>query len=145
MSAVRVISLKLVSLNLILNFAYLGLRVYATARRLDSMSDLVRVGIHTFTLDVCDEKSIEKALEWVSGHTGGSLDILVNNASVFFMCHFQKRILMTSLLEGKVLHSHLTVHTRNPLSFPFQHVLFRQQTTRPNKSGKFSTLMYSEL
>jgi len=57
-----------------------GLRVFATARRLESMPELVKLGIHTFELDVCEDESIKKALEWVSGQTGGSLDVLVNNA-----------------------------------------------------------------
>lgn len=69
----------------------IGLRVFTTARRPVSMSDLVRMGIHTFELDVCEEESIKKALEWVSGHTGGSLDILVNNALVFFILHYSDR------------------------------------------------------
>lgn len=62
-----------------------ALRVFATARRLESMEELVGLGIKTYVLDVCDEENVKGVFEWVSGQTGGSLDILVNNALV---CEF---------------------------------------------------------
>jgi Short-chain dehydrogenases of various substrate specificities len=56
-----------------------GLRVFATARRLESLAELARAGIRTLPLDVNDDAAIAAALEVVRVEAGG-LDMLVNNA-----------------------------------------------------------------
>ncbi len=56
-----------------------GLRVFATARRPDSLAPLAGEGIATLALDVNDPASIAAALAQV-GERAGRLDILVNNA-----------------------------------------------------------------
>ncbi len=56
-----------------------GLRVFATARRLDSLDDLAGRGIDVLALDVTDEASMRDAVvavEAAAGHVG----VLVNNA-----------------------------------------------------------------
>ncbi|KAJ3766102.1 hypothetical protein FB446DRAFT_414477 [Lentinula raphanica] len=57
-----------------------GARVFATARRLESMRALEELGITTFELDVTSIESIRKVHDQVSQLTGGRLDILINNA-----------------------------------------------------------------
>jgi len=61
-----------------------GLRVLATARKIDAMQALTTLGIETFELDVTDSKSIDSALIRVSEMTNGKLDILVNNAGITY-------------------------------------------------------------
>ncbi|KAI0316906.1 NAD-P-binding protein [Amylostereum chailletii] len=60
-----------------------GLSVIATARRLESMEDLSRLGIITMALDVTDISAIREVRDNVAALTGGRLDILVNNACVY--------------------------------------------------------------
>ena len=62
-----------------LAFAKAGHRVYATARRLDTLADLERAGIHTCALDVTDAESIARTAAHVA-EDAGRIDILVNNA-----------------------------------------------------------------
>lgn len=57
-----------------------GLRVIATARRLESMSELAAVGIITLVLDVCDPIAVQAMKTTVEEMTGGELHIIVNNA-----------------------------------------------------------------
>lgn len=57
-----------------------GDRVFATARNPAKMSSLKALGIETLSLDVLSEDSIKACVEQVSSLTGGSLDMLVNNA-----------------------------------------------------------------
>ncbi|KAJ3993544.1 NAD-P-binding protein [Lentinula boryana] len=56
-------------------------RVFATARRLESMSELQKLGITTLKLDVTRIESICEVRDQVNLMTGGALDILVNNAT----------------------------------------------------------------
>lgn len=56
------------------------MRTIATARRLEAMSNLTAAGITTIILDVADLGSVERAKDEVVKLTGGTLDILVNNA-----------------------------------------------------------------
>jgi 1-acylglycerone phosphate reductase len=58
----------------------LGLRVFATARRLDSMKELSDLGMTTIALDVTDISAIRRVRDEVAASTGGKLDILFNNA-----------------------------------------------------------------
>jgi 1-acylglycerone phosphate reductase len=57
-----------------------GLRVFATARSKDKISDLHELGIETLSLEVNDPESVERCKGELSVLTGGSLDYLVNNA-----------------------------------------------------------------
>ena len=59
-----------------------GYRVFATARKLDAMSSLAAVGIECLTMDVTDSASLKKVAEEISQRTGGTLDVLVNNAGL---------------------------------------------------------------
>jgi NAD(P)-dependent dehydrogenase (short-subunit alcohol dehydrogenase family) len=57
--------------------------VFATARRLESMSQLVaRAAVRPLQLDVTDEASVRAAVGAVARETGGRIDVLVNNAGV---------------------------------------------------------------
>ncbi|KAJ7641532.1 NAD-P-binding protein [Roridomyces roridus] len=65
---------------LAIEFRTKGFRVFATARRLESMQDLSARGIEIYKLDVTDFDAIRKMREEISTKTGGTLDVLVNNA-----------------------------------------------------------------
>ena len=56
-----------------------GLRVYATARRAETLADLAARGIATLPLDVTDETSITEAVAAVEAHAG-AVGTLINNA-----------------------------------------------------------------
>ena len=56
-----------------------GWRVYATARRPDSIQDLATRGCRTLALDVCDETSMRSAVETVE-RAEGAIGVLINNA-----------------------------------------------------------------
>lgn len=60
-------------------FAAKNCRVFATARRLESMEDLAALGIDTVRLDVTSTTSIQEAVSAVIAKAG-RIDILVNNA-----------------------------------------------------------------
>ena len=62
-----------------LHLAELGYTVYAGARRLERMSDLVDRGIRTRTVDVTDDASMTALVEAIIAETG-RIDVLVNNA-----------------------------------------------------------------
>lgn len=57
-----------------------GHRVFATARKVDSMTGLQEVGIECLAMDVTDTESLKAVKEQIEEKTGGTLDILVNNA-----------------------------------------------------------------
>jgi NAD(P)-dependent dehydrogenase (short-subunit alcohol dehydrogenase family) len=61
-------------------FVQNGFRVFATARSLSRIQHLEAEGIDILELNVLDSSSLEKTAETVSGLTGGTLDILINNA-----------------------------------------------------------------
>lgn len=56
-----------------------GHRVYATARRLDSIADLEAQGCRVLPLDVCDEASMTAAVRHIEA-AEGAVGALVNNA-----------------------------------------------------------------
>jgi NAD(P)-dependent dehydrogenase (short-subunit alcohol dehydrogenase family) len=56
-----------------------GLVVYATARRLDTLTGLAGEGIEVLELDVTDESSMAAAVEKIKSERG-QVDVLVNNA-----------------------------------------------------------------
>jgi len=60
-------------------FTERGHRVYATARRAETLAGLEAEGIRGLTLDVNDDSSIAAVLDTVS-REAGQLDLLVNNA-----------------------------------------------------------------
>lgn len=57
-----------------------GLRVFATARNADKLAGLHALGLETFALDVTSDDSVKSAADKVAQLTGGTLDILFNNA-----------------------------------------------------------------
>jgi NADP-dependent 3-hydroxy acid dehydrogenase YdfG len=56
-----------------------GWKVYATARRPESIEDLAAKGCHTLALDVTDEASMQAAVDAVT-ESEGAVGVLVNNA-----------------------------------------------------------------
>ena len=56
-----------------------GNRVYATARRPETLAPLAEMGLQTLALDVNDDDSIAAAMAVVESE-GGQLDMLINNA-----------------------------------------------------------------
>ncbi|RYP37775.1 hypothetical protein DL767_002790 [Monosporascus sp. MG133] len=69
---------------LALAFAAQGLRVFSTARSLESMTNLQENGIETLTLDVTSPESIASLKDEITKRTGGKLDILFNNAGAMY-------------------------------------------------------------
>lgn len=57
-----------------------GLRVFATARKAESISALEDQGIETLSLEVSNPTSINALKDEIQSRTDGKLDILVNNA-----------------------------------------------------------------
>ncbi|KAF8518187.1 NAD(P)-binding protein [Gautieria morchelliformis] len=64
-----------------------GLRVFATARRLSAMEDLRELDIECLQLDVTKNDNIKQIRDEITELTGGTLDILVNNAYVLVTCY----------------------------------------------------------
>jgi NAD(P)-dependent dehydrogenase (short-subunit alcohol dehydrogenase family) len=62
-----------------LRLAQDGWKVYATARRPESIADLAEQGCQTLALDVTDEASMSAAVDAV-GQAEGAVGVLVNNA-----------------------------------------------------------------
>jgi NAD(P)-dependent dehydrogenase (short-subunit alcohol dehydrogenase family) len=62
-----------------LRLARSGWTVYASARRLESISDLADAGCHTLALDVTDEDSMRAAVDAVE-QAQGAVGVLINNA-----------------------------------------------------------------
>jgi NAD(P)-dependent dehydrogenase (short-subunit alcohol dehydrogenase family) len=56
-----------------------GWTVYATARRLESIEDLAAHGCRVLRIDVCDERSMQRAVEIVEAEER-AVGVLVNNA-----------------------------------------------------------------
>lgn len=65
-----------------LEFAAKGFRVFATARSTKSLASLEAKGIDILTLDVTQPESISLLKTEISKRTGGTLDILFNNAGM---------------------------------------------------------------
>lgn len=66
-------------------FARRGCHVYATARKVESMSALESIDTITrLQLDVTSLESITKCKSYVESSTGGRLDVLVNNAGISY-------------------------------------------------------------
>ncbi|KAK6075940.1 oxidoreductase [Seiridium cupressi] len=76
-----------------------GLRVLATARNLTKVQHLRDAGLEVIQLDVADQESVRRAVESVSRLTGGTLNILVNNAGG----GYQMPLLDTDLDEARKL------------------------------------------
>lgn len=57
-----------------------GLRVFASARRTETIADLADLGIETVSLEVDKPERVRELRREIEELTGGKLDILVNNA-----------------------------------------------------------------
>lgn len=57
-----------------------GFRVFATARKTESIANLAALGIETLALEATSSESIEALKAEIVSRTGGKLDFLVNNA-----------------------------------------------------------------
>lgn len=69
--------------ELVRSFHKSGLIVFATARKLSSLSSFSNhTNIHLLALDVTSEASVQAVFEQVKAKTGGGLDYLVNNAGI---------------------------------------------------------------
>lgn len=66
---------KSIAIKLINN----GYKVYASARKLESIENLKQLGCHTISLDVTKENSMQEAVGKIY-QNGDSIDILINNA-----------------------------------------------------------------
>ncbi|OSD03376.1 NAD-P-binding protein [Trametes coccinea BRFM310] len=62
-------------------FASRGCTVYATARRLEAMEGFSQPNIHTLSLDVTSDESVQKAVETIIEREG-RIDVLINNAGL---------------------------------------------------------------
>jgi NAD(P)-dependent dehydrogenase (short-subunit alcohol dehydrogenase family) len=56
-----------------------GHRVWATARKVDTLKDLESAGCKALALDVCDEDSMKRAVDTIQKESG-PISVLVNNA-----------------------------------------------------------------
>ncbi|KAJ9148542.1 NADPH-dependent 1-acyldihydroxyacetone phosphate reductase [Pleurostoma richardsiae] len=72
--------------QLALAFAARGVTVLATARRIESLNDLVSTyeNIEAFELELGDLQSIDQLRDAIVQRTGGRLDFLVNNAGTHY-------------------------------------------------------------
>ena len=61
-----------------------GHRVFATARNPSKLVETKAAGIETLTLDVLSDDSIKQCVGKVCQLTGGSLDMLVDNAGATY-------------------------------------------------------------
>jgi 1-acylglycerone phosphate reductase len=59
-----------------------GVRVFATARNLEKIEHLKKLGLDVLQLDVTSTESIRQAVAAVERETNGKLDFLVNNAGM---------------------------------------------------------------
>jgi len=83
------------------NFHQRGFYVFATARNPSKTADLAELSdIEILELDVTVPKTIAQCKEIVAKRTGGSLDVLVNNAGV----EFNSPLLDTDVAEAKKLY-----------------------------------------
>ncbi|EPY51947.1 1-acyldihydroxyacetone phosphate reductase [Schizosaccharomyces cryophilus OY26] len=65
---------------LAIEFHKQGYKVFATSRRLESMSNLIDMGIQIVQMDVTDDTSVSEAEKVIRNETGGKLHYLINNA-----------------------------------------------------------------
>lgn len=69
------------------SFQERNLQVFATARSLSKMSHLSKLpNVILLTLDVTSPSDITTAVEYVKSKTAGSLDYIVNNSGVSYIC-----------------------------------------------------------
>ena len=83
------------------NFHQRGFYVFATARNPSKAADLAELSdIEILELDVTVPKTITQCKEIIAKRTGGSLNVLVNNAGV----EFNSPLLDTDVAEAKMLY-----------------------------------------
>ena len=57
-----------------------GYRVFASSRKQEDVEKLTAEGFETYLIDVLDDAQIDAALADILHKTGGTLDVLFNNA-----------------------------------------------------------------
>lgn len=67
------------------------MRVFATARSIKSLSQLEEKGIEVLPLDVTSAESIAELKAEITRRTGGTLDMLFNNAGTSMLFSFLQR------------------------------------------------------
>lgn len=70
-----------IGLDAALKLDTMGFKVFATARKDKDVEILRELGLNAKRLDLTDESSINNAVKWVLGETGGRLDALFNNGA----------------------------------------------------------------
>ncbi|XDG10124.1 hypothetical protein ABKA04_009739 [Annulohypoxylon sp. FPYF3050] len=65
-----------------------GCQVFATARNVNKMESLSKLGVQTLELDVNSDASIAAAVAAVKKDADGKLDILINNAGISYVMPF---------------------------------------------------------
>jgi len=77
---------------LALEFQKQGYRVFATARKQSAMTALVENGVETLEMDVTSVDSLNGVKEEIEKRTGGTLDVLVNNAGQGIFLNLPRRV-----------------------------------------------------
>ncbi|CAE6520236.1 unnamed protein product [Rhizoctonia solani] len=87
-------------------FAARGCAVYATSRRLESMTSLTHPSIHCLEMDVTSDSSVKQCVEQIV-HQAGRVDIAIANAGVPCFGKFNSDVLfawcLNVYIEGPVL------------------------------------------
>ncbi|KAJ6789389.1 hypothetical protein PWT90_00942 [Aphanocladium album] len=86
-----------------------GYFVFCAVRRPDSIKELIKPGMAIVKLEVTDTESIEAAAAQVAAATGGTLDVLINNAG-----SAKHRPALDSDIDGDVRHL-LDVNVLGPM------------------------------
>ena len=86
-----------------------GYFVFCAVRRPDSIAELLKPGMVVVKLEVTETASVEAAAAQVAAVTGGTLDVLVNNAGVV-----KHRPALDSDIDGDVRHV-LEVNVLGPM------------------------------
>ncbi|KAL1675123.1 hypothetical protein EV122DRAFT_292925 [Schizophyllum commune] len=92
-----------------------GFRVFATSRNYETMSTLAQEGIETIKLDITQDEDIERVAREVSMRTGGTLDVLVNNAGYSFSVVDSDMAKVRQLFNINVVGHYAMTHVFIPL------------------------------
>jgi len=105
-------------------------RVFATARNVSKLKNVIAAGMETIQLDTLSDASIAAAVAKVSDLTGGSLDMLINNAGA----GYSMPVTDMDLAEAKRLFD-LNVWSPIVVSRAFIPLLMRSTANGPDSTG----------